>query len=405
VQRDTLGAFVPGPELRIEGTAEGPLKGLDFAAKDIFDIAGFVTGCGNPDWARSHPPATLTAWAVEAWLGAGATLVGKTITDELAYSLNGQNAHYGTPTNVNAPGRIPGGSSCGSASAVAGGLVDLALGSDTGGSIRVPASYCGIYGLRPSHGRVPLGGVMPLAPSFDTVGWFARDAGRLRRAGDALLGEDSAATPLSRLLRADDAFALAAPEAERALAPWVERLEARLGAAAPVVLGEPGGGLAAWMLRFRVLQAREIWAVHGAWIEETRPSFGPEIAERFAWARSVPDADAEAAKPERVTFARRLDELLGADGVICLPAAPGAAPLATTLAEALVEHRGRALSLTCVAGLARLPQVSLPLARVEGCPLALGLIGPHGSDQRLLALAEALCGEAPGGEAEGAGKE
>jgi amidase len=375
VQRDTLGAFVPGPELRIEGTAEGPLKGLDFAAKDIFDIAGFVTGCGNPDWARSHPPATLTAWAVEAWLGAGATLVGKTITDELAYSLNGQNAHYGTPTNVNAPGRIPGGSSCGSASAVAGGLVDLALGSDTGGSIRVPASYCGIYGLRPSHGRVPLGGVMPLAPSFDTVGWFARDAG-----------------PLSRLLRADDAFALAAPEAERALAPWVERLEARLGAAAPVVLGEPGGGLAAWMLRFRVLQAREIWAVHGAWIEETRPSFGPEIAERFAWARSVPDADAEAAKPERVTFARRLDELLGADGVICLPAAPGAAPLATTLAEALVEHRGRALSLTCVAGLARLPQVSLPLARVEGCPLALG-------------LAEALCGEAPGGEAEGAGKE
>ena len=183
---DGLGAFVPGGEIDIAGAARGPLAGLAFAAKDIFDVAGRVTGCGNPDWARSHGPAGETAPAIRALLEAGAALRGKTVTDELAYSLNGQNFHYGTPANVNAPGRIPGGSSSGSASAVAGGLVDVALGSDTGGSVRVPASYCGTYGIRPSHGRLALDGIMPLAPSFDTVGWFARDPAVLCRVGEVL---------------------------------------------------------------------------------------------------------------------------------------------------------------------------------------------------------------------------
>ena len=174
--KDALGAFVPGIDAIRDGASAGPLAGLSFAAKDIFDVAGAVTGCGNPDWAATHAAAAEDSWAVARLLPAGARLVGKTITDELAYSLNGQNAHYGTPTNPNGPGRIPGGSSSGSASAVAGGVVDFALGSDTGGSVRIPASYCGIFGLRPTHGRLPLDGVMPLAPSFDTLGWFARDA-------------------------------------------------------------------------------------------------------------------------------------------------------------------------------------------------------------------------------------
>ncbi len=394
--RDSLGAFVPGNDLRLDGAAEGPLRGLEFAAKDIYDVAGHVTGCGNPDWARSHPPAAASAWAVEAWLAAGATLAGKTITDELAYSLNGQNAHYGTPTNVNAPGRIPGGSSSGSAAAVAGGLVDLALGSDTGGSVRVPASYCGIYGIRTTHGRVPLAGVMPLAASFDTVGWFARDAGLLLRAGKVLLGDEADAPAPGRLLLTEDAFALAAPEVQAALAPLIVRLEARLGKAESVTLGEPGGGLTAWMLRFRTLQAREIVIQHSAWIDEVQPKFGAEVGARLDWARSITDADVEAAKPAREAFTRRVTGLLGDDGIICLPAAAGIAPLATASAEARVEHRNRTLSLTSVAGLARLPQISLPLAQVEGCPLALGLIGPPGSDRRLLAFAEAFVSPADG---------
>ena len=393
--KDTLGAFVPGTDVRLKGADAGPLAGFTFAAKDIYDVEGEVTGCGNPDWARTHGPAAAAAPAVQALLNAGAELLGKTITDELAYSLNGQNFHYGTPTNVNAPGRIPGGSSSGSASAVAGGLVDLALGSDTGGSIRVPGSYCGLFGLRPTHGRIPLQGIMPLAPSFDTIGWFARDAALLRRAGEVLFGESAGDAPApGPLLIAEDAFDLAEPAAEELLGPQIGRLVTRLGRVEPVTVGEPGGGLGAWMTRFRALQAREIWATHGAWIAETKPRFGPEIAERFAWVQTISDADAEAAKPEREAFAERLAALLVENALLCLPSAPGIAPRVDASAEALVDHRYRTLSLTCIAALARLPQITLPLAQLDGCPLGLSLIGPPGSDLTLLAFAEAFTREA-----------
>ena len=387
---DALGAFVPAPQPQIPGQPGGALSGLRFAAKDIFDIAGYVTGCGNPDWARSHPPAQAHAPVVETLLQAGAELAGKTITDELAYSLNGQNFHYGTPTNVNAPGRIPGGSSSGSAAAVAGGLVDFALGSDTGGSIRIPASYCGIFGLRPTHGRISLEGVMPLAPSFDTVGWFARDAETLARVGGVLLGGVAGeAGRWRRLLLAEDAFALAVPDAVAALAPLVERLEQRLTPAEKITAAE--GSLDDWMWRFRHIQAREIMASHGAWIAETRPTFGPESQERFDWAAGITEAQAAPAREAREGFTARLADLLGDDALLCLPAAPGIAPRCESGAEELKAHRSAVLNLTSIAGLARLPQVSLPLARVAGCPLGLSLIAPAGADEDLLAFAEAFC--------------
>src|SRR5690348_8885866 len=226
---DPLNAFIPHDKVHLTGAPTGPLKEIRFASKDIFDIAGHVTGCGNPDWLASHGPATATAPTVAKLLAAGAELVGKTITDELAYSLNGQNFHYGTPINANAPGRIPCGSSSGSASAVAGKVVDTALGSDTGGSVRVPAAVCGIYGIRTSHGRVSLEGVMPLAASFDTAGWFARDAALMERVGAVLLGEDTA-RPQPGVARISDAFALAEPTVQAALLPLVQKAEALLGA-------------------------------------------------------------------------------------------------------------------------------------------------------------------------------
>jgi len=387
---DALGAFVPAPQPHIAGKEGGPLSGLTFAAKDIFDVAGFVTGCGNPDWARSHAPATAHAPAVQALLDAGAELVGKTITDELAYSLNGQNFHYGTPTNVNAPGRIPGGSSSGSAAAVAGGLADLALGSDTGGSVRIPASYCGLYGIRPTHGRITLEGVMPLAPSFDTAGWFARDAATLARVGAVLLGAQGKAARWQRLLLAEDAFALALPAAQSVLAPLVERLAQRLTPAQKVRAAE-GGSLEDWMWRFRHIQAREIITTQGDWIAATKPRFGPEIQERFDWAATITEEQAAPAREAREVFAQRLAGLLGDDALLCLPTAPGIAPLCSSDAEQLVAHRKAVLSLTSIAGLARLPQVSLPLARLDGCPLGLSLIAPAGRDADLLAFAEAFC--------------
>ncbi|MEY4597415.1 MAG: hypothetical protein RLZZ445_212, partial [Pseudomonadota bacterium] len=189
---DALGAFCRHTHAAIKGSGAGPLAGLTFGVKDIYDIAGHKTGFGSPDWLATHDAAAKTAPVVAQLLAAGADMVGKTQTDELTYSLNGENAHYGTPVNVSAPGRIPGGSSSGSAAATAGRLVDFALGSDTGGSVRAPASFCGIYGIRPTHGRVSLAGACALARSFDTAGWFARDAALLERIGRVLLGETGA---------------------------------------------------------------------------------------------------------------------------------------------------------------------------------------------------------------------
>jgi amidase len=391
--QDTVGAFLPDGLFVVDGAGEGPLSSHTFAAKDIIDVAGRLTGCGNPDWARTHAAADAHAPVVQALLDAGARLVGKTITDELAFSLNGQNAHYGTPANANAPGRICGGSSCGSASAVAAGLVDFALGSDTGGSVRVPSSYCGLFGLRPTHGRVSLAGVMPLAPSFDTLGWMTRDAALLGRVGEVLFGARAGAAFVpGELLLADDAFALLDEGLAEGLAPWLGRLEARLGPARRVQAGGPEG-LVAWKDRFRALQAREIWATHGAWIEEVRPSFGPDVAERFAWVQTIPQAEAAEAAEAREVLRARLDALLGEDRLLCLPSAPGIAPLVDASPEDLRRHRDRVLSLTCIAGLSGLPQVSLPLGRGSGCPLGLSLMGPRGSDLGLLAFAESLCGD------------
>ncbi|MEC8846265.1 MAG: amidase family protein, partial [Pseudomonadota bacterium] len=170
---DPVDAFLPGPRATEAGVPGGPLSGLNFAAKDLFDVAGHVTGGGNPAWAAGRAPAETHAWAVARLLGAGADLAGKTITDEVSLGILGENAFFGTPHNSAAPGHVPGGSSSGSAAAVAAGLVDTALGTDTGGSVRVPASLCGLYGIRPSHGRLPLDGMMAQAPSSDTTGWFA----------------------------------------------------------------------------------------------------------------------------------------------------------------------------------------------------------------------------------------
>lgn len=375
-------AYVPGPLLTLEPTGEGPLGGLTFAIKDIFAVAGEVTGNGNPDWARTHEAAAETAPVIRALLAAGARSVGKTIMDEMAYSLSGQNHHYGSPVNPAAPGRISGGSSCGSAAAVAAGLCDFALGTDTGGSVRIPGSYCGLFGLRPTHGRVPLDGVQPLAPSFDTVGWFARDAVILRRVGALLIGGNETAG-FARALIATDAFALIDPEARDVLEPVAERVAARLGR---MERGRLFGTdrPTDWMECFRTIQANEIWHVHGEWIERVHPQFGPEIAPRFAWAATVSDAEAAAATEVRHRIVRHLENLLAGDGVIVMPTAPGIAPRRDADADGLAHHRSRALTLTAAANLAGLPQVTIPAGTVDDCPLGLSLLGPKGSDARLL---------------------
>src|SRR6266550_446595 len=174
-------------------TGSGSLDGLCFAVKDVIDVAGCKTGCGNPTWRDSHPTAVAHAVCVEQLLRAGASCVGKAICDELAFSLLGENYFDGTPLNPRAPDRVPGGSSSGSASAVACGLVDFALGTDTAGSARIPASNCGIWGFRPSLHRISESGILPFAPSSSTVGVFANNLTVMKKVMSVLLASDEAA--------------------------------------------------------------------------------------------------------------------------------------------------------------------------------------------------------------------
>jgi amidase len=388
---DPLGAFVPHGHIEIAGAPTGPLAGATFAVKDIFDVAGTVTGRGNPDWLATHEAAARHAPAVQALLDAGARLVGKVVTEELAFSAVGINPHYGAPKNVAAPGRIAGGSSSGSASAVGGGLVDLALGSDTGGSVRVPASYNGILGMRPSHGRISLDGIMPLAPSFDTVGWFARDPQLFATAGRVLLGDWAPGRRPARLLLARDAFERAGSAVHDALRPAIRAVEERLGAARPVTVSEDG--LDAWHDVFRTVQGAEAWAEHGAWIEGARPNIGPFLIERLRLASRLTAAEVAEAEAQRARIRRRLDELLEGDALLLLPSAPGPA---TRLDAPMAEHervRLRTIGISSIASLGGLPQVSLPLGRLPEGPVGLSLIAPRGQDVLLLDLVESGIGE------------
>lgn len=381
---DRYNAIVPHGRITITGAAGGPLAGLTFVVKDFFDVAGAPTGAGSPDWLATHPAPQRHAPAVSRLLDAGATLAGKTHTDEMAWSLNGENHHYGTPVNPAAPERIPGGSSSGSAVIAAAGLADFAIGSDTGGSVRLPASYCGVFGMRPTHGRIDISGAVPLAPSYDTVGWFARDGAMMKRVGAVLFGGWRAPAAPARFLLGADLFAAAGAAVAAALRDAV----AMLPEARPVDVA--GGALPEWRDAFRVLQASEVWKAHGAWVEATRPNFGPGVRERFAGAPLVTAAEVAAAAAVRAAIRERLDALLGDDGVLILPTGPGAAPFRNTPAAELEQFRARSLELLCLAGHAGLPQISLPLGRIDGCPLGLSLIAPRGQDERLLDIAAAL---------------
>ncbi len=389
---DTLNAFCTDSDAYIPG-GDGPLAGLTFAAKDIFDVAGYVTGGGNPAWKATHQPADATAWVVRRLVDAGAAMVGKTITDELTRGIFGENVHYGTPVNPRAPGRVPGGSSSGSAAAVAGGLVDFALGSDTGGSVRVPASFCGLYGLRPTHGRIPLEGMLLQAPSYDTIGWFARDAATFAQVGAALLtlenSVDGAPNRPRRLLVAEDAFELAQPEARPALDAVVERIGALFDSVASLRLAP--ASLVEWSEQQQVLQSREAWESVRHWIDRVNPAFSFEVSDRYVLARSVTDAQVAAAQAGREAIVARMNEVFqDGDTVVVLPTTIGPAPPTGQWVSERHTLRLRNSALTSIAGNTGRPQLSLPLVEMDGLPVGLSLLGNRGADEGLMMLAEAI---------------
>jgi amidase len=383
------GFFVPH-DLRepLNGAVSGPLAGLTGAVKDMYAVAGERAGAGNPDWLAQAPVAAANCSAVQKLLDAGASIIGKTICDEFFYSVAGMNAHYGTPANLRAPGRIPGGSSSGSAAAVAAGAVDFALGSDTGGSVRVPASLCGVYGIRTTHGRIATDGVMDMSPSFDTVGWFAGSAGVFRKVGRVLFGSGAAPAPIANLLIADDAF-------EQADALVAGLLREALAAIAGV-LPKPKSirlapeGLDVWRDAVRIIQAYEIWKIYGRFVEEKRPRFGPGVAERMQAAAKITDAEADAARAVHAAARERIRDQIPPGTVVAMPSAPCIAPRIDASAAELDGYRTRVMRLTCIAGLGSLPQVSIPAGTVEGCPVGLSFIGWAGGDDALLDLALAV---------------
>lgn len=386
--QDSVGAWVPHGRFIVPGAGSGPLAGLRFAAKDVFDVAGHPTGAGNPAWLDTHPVPAANSPIIDTLLQAGATLVGKTLTDELAYSIHGDNIHYGTPRNVKAPGRVPGGSSSGSVAAVAAGLCDFALGTDTGGSTRVPASYCGVWGIRTTHGLLPREGMVPLNPGFDTPTWFAHDPGTFLKVAGCLLPVAGRAG-FTRALLLSDALA-EADERFHAVAGRVHALlSARLESAIVRACAQ-GDDLEEWRRTYVTLSGHEAWKAHGAWIAQHKPRFSPAIAGRWQMAQAVSADAAVAAMDNKQRIRDHVRGLLGEAGVAILPSAASAAPTLTATADEVDAIRTRCFRITCIAGLAGLPQVSIPFTCPDGLPVGISLLGPAGSDRALVELAVAL---------------
>lgn len=385
---DPVNALVPGISLRVEGAGSGPLAGLTFAAKDLFDVAGYVTGGGNPDWSSHRSLPGRNAWVVQALLDSGATLVGKTITDEISLGILGENVFYGTPTNTAAQGRVPGGSSSGSAATVAAAMCDFAIGTDTGGSVRVPASFCGLYGIRPTHGRLDLTGMLPQAPSSDTAGWFARDAGTFSQVAEVLLQEPIPIELPQHLLIAADAFGFAHENVRTALGPMVERLRRVIGSTEEVTMAPQG--LSVWARAQRTLQPHEAWLTFREWLDKTNPRMAYSVARNIYRASTISPSERDCAALMRKEASARLDHLLPPGTILCLPTTPFPAPLKGLPISETDPLRSEISCLCSHGGLTGVPQVSLPGATVEDLPVGLSIVGRRGSDASLIATARGM---------------
>lgn len=388
---DPFGSLIVGPGVLAAPTGAGELDGLTFVVKDLIDVAGYPTGAGNPEVLAAAAPAPDHAWVVSALLEAGATCTGKAHTVETAYALSGVNEHYGTPTHPLDPVRDPGGSSSGSAVAVAAGLADFALGTDTAGSVRVPASYCGLVGVRPTHGRIPVQGVFPLAPRFDTVGWLTRSGELARRVGAVLLDSRRSRRPrLGRVFVAIDLFGRCDPGHIEVIDAAVRRVAEVTGRSPEPVRFWRDGEADRWAPTFRTLQRRDAWTANREWIERLRPTFGPTIAQRWQEAAAVTDEEHDAAVVLGALLSERVWELVAGDAVLLLPSAPGPAPLLHTDPDEAAAVRARLMDLSVISPIAKAPQVSLPMMEFDGLPVGLGLLASPGNDELLLDLAAEL---------------
>jgi amidase len=366
----------------IAGNADGPLSGCRLAIKDVFAVRGYAIGLGYPPWLREASMEVRNADIIDCLLNAGADIRGIAQTEPFAYSMTGNNPYYGAPINASAPGRLVGGSSSGPASAVCSGDAEIGLGTDTAGSIRVPASYCGLYGFRPTHGCTSMRGVVPLAPSFDTVGWFARDAETLRRVADVLLPQQDS-VPVTRLLLAEDLFRAVRPELGdelyRAATDFADRLGVPL--ASVELCSRRADG---WAAAFKVVQSREAWNTHGDWVNQHASGLDAAIEERFRDGSRVTGAELARARAELAAARAALRDTVTAGTAVLQPAASSAPPLREITQQEAAKRRGDLIRLTCPASIAGLPVLTVPALSTPAGPVGLSLVGSVGSDRDLV---------------------
>lgn len=371
------------------------LDGLSLAVKDLFHMKGLPTTAGNPTWLLTHAYPEVTNSTVIRLLEEGATFVGKTITDELAYSLNGQNKHYSTLDNPAASGRIPGGSSSGSAVAVSLLQADIGLGTDTGGSIRVPSSYQGLWGLRTTHNAIPCDNMVPLAPSFDTIGWMTRDIDTMLAVSQACLPSAQTHSHKPVTIDVEDArigiathlFETVAHESQ--CTRFIEALTTQYDCKA-LDAGELNLAHLDTADTFRVLQGAEIWQQHGEWISTHNPDIANDIKIRFDWCKTLSTFAIKQAKAQQAHIVAHLNMLFTKYDVLVIPTTPGIAPRCDADDETLANDRNASLSLTAIAGLTGLPQLHLPLFTLHNAPCGLSLVGKKDSDIALIKLAKAF---------------
>ncbi|CAL5371941.1 unnamed protein product [Camellia sinensis] len=413
VVKEDFGAFVerfqllPPPQ-PAPPKAPHPLTGLSFSVSDLFDIDGFVTGFGNPDWARTHEAASQTSPVLSALIEGGATCIGKTVVDEMAYSISGENKHYGTPTNAAAPARIPGGSSSGGAVAVAANLVDFSLGIDTDGGVRVPAGYCGVIGFRPSHGALSHIGIIPVSSSFDTVGWFAKDPNILRRVGHVLLQVPFAVQRNPRnIIIADDYFQMLKISADRVTQVVIKSTEKLFGrqvlrhenlgdyfdAKVPSLKAFYGkksnGEVKSSSIRslanaMQLIKRHEFKHNHEEWISSAKPTLDPVIRAQIHESLEIEDKEIESCHTIRNEMRMALNPLLKDDGILVIPTNADPPPKLGHR-EILSEDRlSRAFSLLSLASMSGCCQVTVPLGFYDKCPVSVSLVARHGGDRFLL---------------------
>lgn len=385
---DPLQSFVRENHIALAETRSGLLSDYVFSAKDVFKVKGSTWGNGHPDWLRHSSPDEYTATGVQELLDHGADLVGKTVCDELCYSISGENWNYGSPLNPHDIRRYAGGSSSGSCVSVAGGLVDFSVGSDCLGSVRVPASYNGLLGIRPTYDRITTRGEVPYCESMDVFGFVAKESNIFQDVAQVLLKEDQQFFDFEKIIIAEDCFNAIDDEVVEHLTDTIEYIKKDFEKVIEREIAPEG--LDAWVKTFQIVQGYEVWESYGGFVNKYHPTLSPGPKARLKTASEITRAEYDQALNEKLAIQKYIDDLLADDTVVLLPTASSIAPLKTASQEKINHYRAQSSKLLGISPLSGTPQITIPLAKQEGVPLGISLMGPKGSDRALIDLATKL---------------